>query len=194
METGDHFKNGASPKSQTNRGNQFMKLGMLAVTCALLGIMLNSCGVLSTVATVRSELADALGIYVSTPSPKMIVQMTNNGELIENGKTFMLEFLLTNNTGVDIKTYQFRADLSDSNQVAYDNLGNKCEVYAKIGGDYDYAPLPVQTPVKVRVFVTGFSSEATSFSRITISGFCSHQTCEGTPDDYISRNLTIPRQ
>jgi hypothetical protein len=193
METGDHFKNGASPKSQTNRGNQFMKLGMLAVTCALLGMMLNGCGVLSTVATATSELADALGVYVSTPSRRMAAQVTNNGELIENGKTFMLEFLLTNN-GEDIKTYSMRDDINGTNQVAYDNLGNKCKVYAQVGGEYNYAPLPGQTPVKIKVFVTGFSSQATSFSRITVSGFCSYQTCDGAQGDYVFKNVMIRRQ
>lgn len=163
------------------------KLNWLAITCAVLGISLNSYEAVNATAPAPGSTP------VSTPSRRMTVQMTNTGELINGGKTFILEFLLTNH-GDDIRTYQIRDDVSNSNQVAYDNLGNKCKVYAEMGGsDSNNAPLPGQTPVKVRVLVTGFSPQATSFSRITISGFCGYETCEGAAGDYIFKNIWIPR-
>jgi hypothetical protein len=189
METGNRIKNGTRPKSLMDRIKiKASGWGMLAVTCALLGMPVSSRG---SLAAITQEPARGPG--VSTPSRRMAVQVTNAGELIDNGKTFMLEFLLTNH-GEDIKSYQIRDDISGSNQVAYDNQGNKCKVYAKVGGDYHYAPLPGQTPVKVKVFVTGFSSQAASFSRITVSGFCSYQTCDGAEGDYVFKNVMIPRQ
>jgi hypothetical protein len=178
------------------RGNQLMKLGLLAVTYVLLGITLNSCGVLSTAATVTNEPADAVGVNVSTPSRRMAVQMTNNGELIDNGKTFMLEFLLTNH-GEDINDYRFYP----SKFEAYDNLGNECNVNLiwgqkrTHGGNLINGTFPGRTPVKIQVLVSGFSSQASSFSRIKFeaSAYSSNHS-EGSEGDFVFKNVMIRRQ
>jgi hypothetical protein len=111
---------------------------------------------------------------VSTPARRMSVTVTR-AELIENGAKFLLEFMLTNN-GEDIGLYDIYGGYGSDNSMAYDNMGNKAQVYISFGNgnsssaDFARNPLPGNNPKKVTATITGFSPQATSFTRIKIHG------------------------
>ncbi|MDR2776211.1 MAG: hypothetical protein LBC19_16050 [Tannerella sp.] len=137
-------------------------------------------------------LESTRGAGVSTPSRRMEVQVTNS-ELIDNGKTFLLEFLLINH-GEEIYDYRFYHSYD-----AYDNFGNQCAVNIIWGQKKTHGAntingkFPEQTPVKMQMTVTGFHSQATSFSLIKFKAEAySSNNSEGTEGDYIFRNIMIP--
>jgi hypothetical protein len=105
----------------------------------------------------------------------MIAVMTDT-ELTENGSKFVIDFLLINNTGKEIKTCFQGGEGSWS--TAYDNLGNKCTVHiASIEGEtfangITSVSIPAYSledkPTYMKAIISGFAPDATHFRKIMI--------------------------
>jgi hypothetical protein len=113
-------------------------------------------------------------VHIETPNRRMGVKLTNM-ELINNGKDFLLEFLLTN-SGQDINDYSFYGGYS-SESMAYDNLGTKLIVDVGFNGrnasewsSGASGPIPGNIPIKIRVGVYKINPRATHLTQIRVKG------------------------
>ena len=173
----------------------FIGRSMTVITCIIMGISLNGCGALMNVANTVNEAAYSLRI--ETPGRRMEVKLTNT-ELIENGKQFMMEFLLTNH-GQEIGTYWIGKETGGSPMIAYDNMGTASTVHITWGNSNTWATgqigatLPDNVPVLMKVFVSNFNPQATMFSQIKFFASCGsfNVPCEGAAGSFIFRNVPI---
>jgi hypothetical protein len=146
---------------------------------------MNGCGALTTIATAVNSPS------IETPSRRMEVQLINT-ELIANGEQFLVEFLLTNH-GQNIASY-YLGHTHWKACEAYDNLGNRTTNIKVYIGDREENSfsVPQNTPVKIKVIISGVNSKATSFSNISITADCVGN-CEGIAGSYVFKNISILR-
>lgn len=132
------------------------------------------------------------GITVSSPHRNLQVNVLG-AEM--SGDNYILEFTITNK-GENIKEYRMYRSTD-----VYDNLGTQCHAEIILGNDQSSfgsaagGSLLNDTPVKVRVVLSGFSSNATSFSQIRIKGDTWDHGYANRPDgDFVFKNLPIIRE
>lgn len=167
---------------------------ILIILIAVLSGTLCSCDTLSKLST--SSLLT--GTTISTPHRNLEVTLQNT-EMA--GKRFILEFTLVNR-GDDIEQYDLHGCFGSCElSKAFDNLGNECRIDLKFGnkesqhGGAARNSLLKNVPVKVTVFITGMSSNATSFSQIKIKGVCYDYRCAYPANgDFDFRNIPIVKQ
>jgi hypothetical protein len=130
---------------------------------------------------------------MTTPSRQIEMKATT-AELLDNGKTFRMDFVLINHGG-NIDKHSLRGS-SYGESKAYDNEGNLCYITLAVGGgsyygDYENAPLPSNVPVKVSIKITRFGSSATSFPLITIVGCGPNSVAGCEPYIYEFKNVAF---
>ena len=138
-------------------------------------------------------------LKIETPNSRRFKLQLTNWESIENGATFLMDFILTN-LGQDINDYGITGSWSDQSSYAYDNLGNKLRINIDISGKSTQATgsvrvsIPGNTPIKVQVGITNINSKATHLTQIRLNGYCwgsSDPACAGTNGDFIIRNMPL---
>jgi len=176
---------------------------MPVIACIVLGISLNGCGALATVANAVNEVANTTNessnnMRIETPSQRFTVQVTNM-ELIENGAHLMVDLLLTYR-GQDIKAYSFfGGGLSGGPSYAIDNLGNRMEITVVWNGHSSRQwagevrePIPGDTPIKIQVIVINVQPNATKLAQIRINAIdYSSPKNTGIDGDFIIRNVPL---
>ncbi|WP_163274302.1 hypothetical protein [Dysgonomonas sp. 511] len=128
-------------------------------------------------------------ITVSSPHRNLKVNIIG-AEM--SGENYILEFTITNK-GENIRDYRM-----DRSTNVYDNLGTQCRAEIIIGnsqsslGSSAGGSLLNDTPMKVRVVLSGFSSKATSFTQIRIKGEAWDYGYNNRPDgDFVFKNVPI---
>jgi hypothetical protein len=149
-----------------------------------------------------SEVSEALGgssgiggVSVTTPGRQMELKVTS-AELIENGKSFMIEGTLTNR-GEDIETYWLYCS-SSYKAMAVDDLGTQASISMTFGNNS--APLglvnnslPSNTPMKITIVISGFSSKATALSLVKIIGKSDRNEHPGADGEFVFKNISLRR-
>jgi hypothetical protein len=136
--------------------------------------------------------AEPSKITVSSPHRNLQVNVIG-AEM--SGDNYILEFTITNK-GENIKEY-----CMDRSTDVYDNLGTQCRAEIIMGnsqssfGSAAGGSLLNDTPAKIRVVLSGFSSNATSFSQIRIKGETYDHGYTNRPDgDFVFKNLPIIKE
>ncbi|MDH6353710.1 hypothetical protein M2132_000027 [Dysgonomonas sp. PH5-45] len=130
---------------------------------------------------------------MSYSTPHKNIQMNWVGATM-SGDYYVLEFTITNK-GEDIGSYRL------GGYEAYDNLGNKCRIDIIFAGTESKhsgnasGRLLNNTPSKVKVLLSRFSSKATSFTQVRLVGKAWDSGYIDKPNGYfIFKNVPIVRE
>lgn len=146
-----------------------------------------------TTTSASTPADDSPKMTLSTPHKNLQVKVIG---VARSGEGVVLEFTITN-VGDNIKDYRLSA-YGSGNAEAYDNLGNQCRIDILFGKSESWhggtagGSLPNNVPVKIRVLLSRFSSQATSFSQIRIGGEAWDHGMTDRPDgSFIFKNVPI---
>lgn len=153
--------------------------------------------VLGTEEIINTGNAEINGSKITVTTPHRNLQVNILGAEM-SGDNYILEFTITNR-GENIKDYRLTGCFGGcGNTKAYDNLGNECRVDIVFSTSESWhggtagSSLLNDTPAKVKVILSRFSSKATSFSQIRIKGEAWDHGYTNRPNgDFVFKNIPI---